>query len=161
MIAVALTALASACAQQDQGDDTADVGEGARGGEATTIETKLQEWSVVPDESTASAGKVSFDVSNVGEREHEFKVVSTELDLAALPTKQDGSFDEEAEDVEIIEAEGEPEGPKLIGADDARQLDYTLEEGDYVLMCNLVDAAEGGEEEAHFARGMRIPFSVS
>ena len=149
---LALALLSGACAQQDDG------------GEATTIGVTLQEWSVIPDESSAPAGEIGFEVSNAGEDDHEFMVVRTELGLTALPSKKDGSFDEDGDDIEIVDATNAAahggDDHETVEPGEAKTFEYDLDEGSYVLMCNLVDE-EDDEKEVHFKLGMRIPFEVS
>lgn len=152
---------AAACAQPEEAAQTAAPEEG----EATTVGVKLQEWSVVPDESSVPAGEVMFEVENVGENEHEFMVVRTNLDLTELPTKDDGSLDDEGDDVEVIDAmNAEEHGDgehATIEPGDEKEFSYELEEGNYVLVCNLVEETEEEEPEVHFKLGMRIPFTVT
>ncbi len=154
--AAALLVLSAACAQQD--------GATSEGGEPTTIGVIVQEWSVIPEESSAPAGEVTFDVENVGKNSHEFMVVATDLDLTQLPTNNDGSFDMDGKDVEVIDATNAAahgnEDHAEIEPGDEKEFAYELDAGMYVLMCNLVDEKDD-EDEVHFKLGMRIPFEVS
>lgn len=133
--------------------------------ESTTIAVQLKEWSVIPDETLAPAGAVVFDVENTGKKEHEFMVVRTDLDLTGLPAKDDGSLDDEGEGVEIVdatntEAHGGGAEHATIEPGEQEEFAYGLEAGSYVLLCNLVEAADD-EDEVHFKLGMRIPFEVT
>lgn len=153
--------LLAACAQQESAREATEEGG------ATTIAVTLQEWSVAPAQSSAPVGEVMFETSNAGGKDHELRVVRTDLDLTQLPTKDDGSFDEEGEGVEVIDAADAGEHGaaehEVVEPGDEKVYMYELEEGSYVLLCNLVEeVSEDGEEstEVHFKLGMRIPFTV-
>lgn len=155
----ALLVVTAACAQQDGPSP-----ESAQAG-VTTTAVELREWSVVPDESSAAAGEVVFDVENTGEKNHEFMVVATDLDLTQLPMRKDGSFDMEGDGVEVVDAtnaaaHGEAEGHAELEPGNGKEFAYELQRGGYVLMCNLVEETDD-EDEVHFALGMRIPFEVT
>ena len=157
--AATVLVLSAACARQDDASHFAPAD-----GDATTIGVTLQEWSVVPAESSVPAGEVVFDVENTGKKDHEFMVVATDLDLTQLPTNKDGSFDMEGDDAEVIDAtnaaaHGAMEGHAEIEPGDGKEFSYELDAGSYVLMCNLVEETDD-EDEVHFALGMRIPFEV-
>jgi uncharacterized cupredoxin-like copper-binding protein len=121
--------------------------------EGTTVEVKLQEWSVLPTPDTAAAGSLTFDVTNDGpEDTHEFVVLKTDLDPGALPTEANGSVSEAGEGIEVVdEIEDIPVG-------ETQQLTVDLDAGKYVLLCNIYDEAE---QEAHYMMGMRIGFVVT
>ena len=122
----------------------------------TTVNVQVQEWAVIPDTLSASAGSVTFDVENVGPEDlHEFVVVRTDLPASDLPTAEDGAFDEEAEGVQVL---GELEDIE-VGATDSLTLD--LEPGHYVLLCNLVQEEDDGTVESHYRMGMWIDFEVT
>ncbi len=124
---------------------------GAAGG-ATTIDVTLQEWAVVTASGSAPAGDITFDVTNDGPDDiHEFVVMKTDLEAADLPTDSDGVVDEEGDGIEVIdEIEDLPVG-------ESRSITVALDAGSYVLICNIWDEEEG---EAHYAMGMRTPFTV-
>jgi uncharacterized cupredoxin-like copper-binding protein len=119
-------------------------------GTATTVNVALQEFSVVPDPTSAPAGDITFHVTNDGPDDiHEFVVFKTDLAPDALPTADDGSVDEEGEGIELI---GEIEDIPVDGSGD---LSETLEAGSYVLICNIVESGE-----VHYTLGMRTAFTV-
>lgn len=128
------------------GDDSG--GDGKAGG---PVEVTLQEWSILPSSDSASAGDVSFSVSNTGEDTHEFVIIRTDLDPGALPTAADGSVSEDGEGMEVVD-EAEDIAPGATTGFTA-----TLEAGKYVLICNIVEEADG---EVHYANGMRTAFTV-
>lgn len=116
-------------------------------GGATTVAITLQEWAVVPASSSAAAGDITFEVTNEGPEDiHEFVVIQTDLDVAELPTDENGAVDEAGEGMEVIdEIEDIPVG-------ESQQLTVTLEPGSYALVCNIL---------AHYQMGMRTSFTVT
>ena len=121
---------------------------------ATTVNVTVEEYKVTPETDSAPAGDISFNVTNNGPDDvHEFVVVKTDLAPAALPTKDDGSFDEDGEGVELM---GEVEE---IAVGSSEPLDLSLEAGSYVLLCNRV-VTENGETESHYHEGMHAAFTV-
>ncbi|MEX0874458.1 MAG: hypothetical protein WD646_12545 [Actinomycetota bacterium] len=115
------------------------------------IAVELREFSVGPDPDVGAAGEVEFTVENTGEDIHEFVVISTDLDPGQLPTKTDGSVDEDQVDgVDEIED---------IEPGDSQTLTLDLDPGPYALVCNRVDT-EDGETEVHYKLGMRTAFTV-
>jgi uncharacterized cupredoxin-like copper-binding protein len=130
------------------------VSAGCSGDEETTVDVTVQEFAVIPAESSAPAGDVTFDVMNEGPDDtHEFVVFKTDLAPDALPTAADGSVDEEGEGVELIDEIED------IAVGDTPTLTVTLDAGSYVFICNLVEE-EGGETIAHYQQGMRVAFTV-
>jgi uncharacterized cupredoxin-like copper-binding protein len=126
---------------------------GACDGGGSSVGVTLQEFAVVPDEDSAEGGEVTFEIENVGEETHEFVVIATDLDATELPTAEDGSVDEEGSGIEVVdEVEDVPSG-------ESEELTVDLEEGNYVLICNIVEE-EGGEPESHYQEGMRTAFTV-
>jgi uncharacterized cupredoxin-like copper-binding protein len=130
------------------------VSAGCSGDEETTVDVTVQEFAVIPAESSAPAGDVTFDVMNEGPDDvHEFVVFKTDLAPDALPTAADGSVDEEGEGVELIDEIED------IAVGDTPTLTVTLDAGSYVFICNIVEE-EGGETIAHYQQGMRVAFTV-
>jgi len=122
------------------------VSAGCSGDEETTVDVTVQEFAVIPAESSAPAGDVTDDT-------HEFVVFKTDLAPDALPTAADGSVDEEGEGVELIDEIED------IAVGDTPTLTVTLDAGSYVFICNIVEE-EGGETIAHYQQGMRVAFTV-
>ena len=131
---------------------TTDASPGADGDEPTVVAVSLQEWSVVPDQSSAPAGDITFAVTNDGPEDiHEFVVLKTDLDPADLPVDENGVVSEEGEGIEVIdEIEDIPVG-------ESQDLTVSLEAGSYVLLCNIWSP---DENEAHYQLGMRVGFTV-
>ena len=120
--------------------------------DGSVVAVTLQEWAVLPSPASASAGEITFQVTNDGPEDvHEFVILMTDLDPDALPTDDHGAVSEEGEGIEVIdEIEDIPVG-------ETQELAVTLEAGNYVLVCNIYDE---GEDEAHYQMGMRTAFSV-
>jgi uncharacterized cupredoxin-like copper-binding protein len=117
----------------------------------TTVNVSEREFEITLDRSSASAGKVTFHVTNDGTVDHEFVVVKTDLGVNDLPTKDDGTFDESGAGVQVID--------ELEMIDAGETMDLTIDNlaaGKYVLICNMFEAGV-----AHFQRGMRVAFTVN
>jgi len=106
----------------------------------------LADFSVTPDESSADAGDVTFDVTNDADQTHEFVVFKTDLPEGDLPTNDEGDVDEEGEGLEVVDEIEDIEGGST------ESLTVNLDAGSYVLLCNL---------PGHYRQGMHAGFSVS
>ena len=136
-LASALGLVAAACSSDEGGG---------------TVAVTLQEFAVVPAESSIAAGEVTFEVTNEGPDDvHEFVVFKTDLAPDALPTGEDGSVDETGEGLELIDEIED------IAVGDAPTLTVSLDAGNYALICNIYDATE---DEAHYQEGMFVGFTV-
>jgi hypothetical protein len=122
--------------------------------ERSTVDVTLSEWEVVPEVQSVIEGEVTFNANNNGEEEHELMVIRTDFAADALPAEDDGSADEGADGVDVVGETSEMEP----GDDDSRV--FTLDPGNYVLLCNLVHE-EDGEKQAHYAEGMFAAFEVT
>jgi uncharacterized cupredoxin-like copper-binding protein len=132
---------------------SSDSSSSASGGGDQTVDVTLQEFAVSAVPATVAAGTVTFNATNEGpDDQHELVVVKTDLEPTALPQKEDGSVDEEGEGIEVVD-EIEEFDPNT-----TESLTLDLETGSYVLMCNIYDP---DEDEAHYAEGMRLGFTVS
>ena len=124
----------------------------AASGGAGTVQVTLQEWAVVPAPTSATAGPVTFQVTNKGPEDvHEFVVLKTDLDPGALPVDANGAVAESGAGMTVS---GEIED---ITVGQTQSLPLTLAAGKYVLLCNIYDTTE---KEAHYKMGMRTPFEV-
>ncbi len=120
------------------------------------VDVILSEWLLEPDPVSVSAGKVTFTANNEGEKEHEFVILKTGLAPGALPTKADGSVDEEGAGVEAVD-----EIEDIAAGTSADLVVDDLQAGKYVLICNVVAEAEG-KTEVHYkeGEGMHAAFTV-
>jgi uncharacterized cupredoxin-like copper-binding protein len=130
----------------------ATAGAASGGGGAGSVEVTLREFEVLAQPASATAGEVTFEVTNDGpEDEHELVVIKTDLDPGDLPTDTNGAVDEEGDGIEVIdEVEEIPVG-------ESESLTVDLEAGSYVLICNIF---EDSENESHYQMGMRTAFDV-
>ena len=159
-LAVAMSLLllgASACATDttDEATPTPARTEEALG--TGPVEVSLGEWAVLAEPDAVAAGEITFEVSNGGTDPHEFVVIESDKGPGDLPTKADGSVDEDRVDiVGEVEEIAAPAGDAVV----AKELTLDLDAGRYALVCNLVEE-EDGKTEVHFKLGMRSGFTVS
>ena len=116
----------------------------------TTVNVSLKQFSVTPAMAAASAGDVTFHVTNAGSVIHEFLVIDTDLAPDALPTNADGSYYENGPGTAVL-GSVEDMDPGVV-----KDLTLNLKAGKYVLICNMV---AGGV--SHYASGMRTAFTVN
>jgi len=128
------------------------VGTACGGGGGGSVDVTLQEFAVVPSPSSIEAGEVTFQATNEGPDDvHEFVVFRTDLAPDQLPVDENGAVDEEGAGLELIdEIEDIPVG-------ETQSVTVELESGNYVRICNIWDEEE---QEAHYAEGMRVAFTV-
>ena len=112
------------------------------GGVAVT----LADFTITADPDSASAGEVTFDVTNDAEQTHEFVVFQTDLAADQLPTDEGGDVDEAGEGVALVDEIEDIEGSST------QSLTVNLDAGSYVLICNL---------PGHYAQGMNTGFTVN
>ncbi len=157
---LAVAALLAGCGS-DQPAATSDTSSSR----ATTF--VLDEWSVVPPKGTIPAGKVAISATNTGKETHELVIVRAS-DAASLPTKADGSLNED----KIPESKKLGEITDLAAGKSATKT-FDLPAGDYIAFCNLVEDMSGGhdmgsdsgmdmgETHVHYQRGMVNAFTVA
>lgn len=114
-------------------------------GSGNDVSGTLKEWAVTVNKTSATAGEVSFSVTNAGTIEHEFVVVKTDYENGKIP-KSGNTINEKAPGVEVIDEIAQ------FPVNDTRELTVSLESGSYQLLCNL---------PGHYAAGMHTVFSVS
>ncbi len=148
-----------ACSDDDDdGGDTTPAATGTAAGASTAaagtiVEVLLDEFAVVPDKSTVSAGEITFRATNEGpDDEHELVIIRSDLAPDKLPTGDDGSVPEDEVDF-VDEVEG-----LAVGASDEITVD--LAAGKYVLICNIVQTEPDGTIESHYQKGMRRALTV-
>jgi hypothetical protein len=144
----------------------ASCGGGEDKGGGTPVDVELNEFYVIPKPASVPAGRITFSARNIGQAEHELLIVKVDncplcqavradgqLGLVpdALPTKEDGSFNEESPGVQIID--------KIDGFTGEEKLTVDLAPGNYVLMDNLVHNYDG-KLESHYKEGMSAAFTV-
>jgi len=112
---------------------------------AATIKATLHDDTVQLDTNTASAGKITFQVTNAAEKTtHELVILKTDLAEDNLPMKADGTVDESK-----LSNKGEAEDV-LPGK--TKKVTVKLAPGHYVLICNT---------PGHYKMGMHTVFTVT
>lgn len=142
-ITVAGALAVAACGGDDEEKET------PGGGQATKVNVTLSEFIVSPEPPSAAAGDVTFVAKNEGKEKHELVVVKTDLAPDKLPTKADGSVDEEGAGITVVDEIEEFE------SGGTEELTVKLDPGKYVLLCNIVE-----EDESHYQKGMHAAFTV-
>ena len=135
-------------------------------GGSSTITAELSEWAIKLDPATGQAGAITFTIKNVGQKEHEFLLIRTDMRADSLPVKDDeidvtafGPMDMEmSTPPDQSSGMGGMEHPagtagqlEGIAAGETATLTVELEPGHYVIVCNLT---------AHYSKGMRADFDV-
>jgi len=110
----------------------------ALAGGSTSV--SLDEFSTKASPKSASAGKVTFNVKNQGDDEHELVVIKTSTSASKL--KVSGGRASEKGKVGEVED---------IAGGKSKKLTLNLKKGHYVLLCNL---------PGHYQQGMRTDFTV-
>jgi uncharacterized cupredoxin-like copper-binding protein len=126
----------------------------ASSGGTGPISATLKEWEIKLSSTTPSAGKITFNITNNGDKEHEFVVRKTDLKADALPKNADGEVSEDAP--ELTEVGDPSEVAEIAAGSTDKTLTLTLQPGHYVIFCNL-----HVEELLHYEKGMHVDFTVS
>ena len=100
----------------------------------------LSEFKVSPSPKSVSHGKVTFNVKNKGDMEHELVVIKTSKSASKLPVSGNRASDKGSV--------GEVED---IAGGKSKKLTLNLKAGHYVLICNI---------PGHYKGGMRSDFTV-
>jgi uncharacterized cupredoxin-like copper-binding protein len=109
----------------------------------------MSEWKIAGETGGSlpevAAGPIEIDVHNIGSSPHELVVIRTDLDPADLPLDASGTAVDEAAAGEVI--------GKLspIAAGTTPRQTFTLEPGNYALICNI---------PTHYDLGMHAGFVV-
>ena len=123
-------------------------------GPSKDIKGTLEEWKITLSPTTGAAGEVTFTIDNIGEKDHEFVIVKTDLAPDKLPTVQEGdekgTVDEEGEGITAVD-----ELEDIKSGTDGNELKVTLDAGSYVIFCNVHD-----EDLVHYQKGMHTAFTV-
>lgn len=147
LLLVACSSSSETTTTQAQATTTTTSAAGAQTVTVTLADVDANTMLLTPSPDSVAAGEVTFEVTNAGDREHEFVVLQTDLAIDDLP------FDDAAD--EVIE-----DGPGLTAVDEIEELQpgetktltVTLDAGNYALICNL---------EGHYRMGMRSAFTVN
>jgi uncharacterized cupredoxin-like copper-binding protein len=118
------------------------------------ISATLKEWEIKLSSNTHAAGAVTFNITNNGDKEHEFVVRKTDLKSDALPLNPAGEVSEAA--TELTEVGDPSELAEIKSGSTANTLTVTLQPGHYVIFCNL-----HVEELLHYQKGMHADLTVN
>lgn len=128
------------------------------GASGKTVTASLKEWEIKLSSADFSTGDVTFNLTNDGDKEHEFIVRKTDLKADSLPLVESGDdagrIDEESP--ELTEVGTPSEVAVVPSGSTGLSLRLTLKPGHYVLFCNLKV-----EDLLHYQKGMHVDFTVS
>ena len=105
----------------------------------------LSEFKIALASTTLAAGSDTFTVTNAGTIGHEFVIKRTTASDSALPTKADGTIDEESPEL------GEVGEVEIATPGTTKDLAQDLAPGTYVFFCNI---------PGHYVGGMHGSFTV-
>jgi len=128
------------------------------GSTGTTVTATLKEWEIKVSSANLAAGDVTFNLTNDGDKEHEFIVRKTDLQADSLPLidsgEDAGRIDEESSELSEV---GNPSEVAVVPpGSTGLSLRLNLEPGHYVLFCNLKV-----EDLLHYDKGMHVDFTVT
>jgi uncharacterized cupredoxin-like copper-binding protein len=115
----------------------------------------LTEYQITSALQYIAKGKSTFVAKNTGTVKHEVVVVRGN-DPASLPTKPDGSVDEDQ--IPKSNKVGETGNVK---AGKTKSKTFKLPTGSYILFCNIIDTQPDGSQISHFAKGMYTTINAS
>jgi uncharacterized cupredoxin-like copper-binding protein len=142
---IAIGSLASACSSP-------------AGSSGTTITATLKEWEIKLSSASVAAGDIQLNLTNDGDKEHEFIVRKTDLKADALPLvtsgDDEGRVDEEAS--ALSEAGNPSEVAVVPSGSTGLSLRLNLKPGHYVIFCNLKV-----EDLLHYQKGMHVDLTVT
>jgi len=111
------------------------------------IRVSLLNWAVQPEQTSASAGEVTFWAVHDMQHSHGADEGGDVHDLQVLKKTAGGG-------TELV---GQVQGLRM---GEARALTVTLEPGEYELACTVVEVVNG-EAVGHYSKGMRTAFTVT
>ena len=128
------------------------VGCGDGEGDSSFVDVFLTEWEIEAELTSVPAGELRLTTTNGGSIGHDLVVIKTDLPPDELPTREDGSVDEDS--VEVVGR------VPTVEPGEFERATLSLSPGPYALVCNIVDA-RGGEGRSHYQLGMHTAFIVS
>ncbi len=147
LIATACSGSGSSTSPSSSTGTTTSPSSSAVGGGDVTV--TLKQWAVTPTATTASAGSITFSVTNDGTIPHEFVVLQTETLAADFPIK---SFEGESERINEDTAGTNVGETGDMEAGTTKTLTIDLVAGHYAFVCNL---------PGHYGLGMHTDFTVT
>jgi uncharacterized cupredoxin-like copper-binding protein len=119
------------------------------------VAATLKEWQISLSSTNIKAGAITFNVTNNGDKEHEFVIRKTDLQSDKLPLNADGSGEVSEDAPELTEVGDPSELAEIKSASTDRTITVTLQPGHYVVFCNL-----HVEDLVHYQKGMHVDFTV-
>jgi uncharacterized cupredoxin-like copper-binding protein len=129
------------------------VGACSSGGSTGPVAATLKEWQISLSSTTVAPGAITFNITNAGDKEHEFVVRKTDLTSDKLPLNADGEVSEDAP--ELTEVGDPSEVAEIASGSSDKTLTVTLQPGHYVIFCNL-----HVEDLLHYQKGMHVDLTV-
>ena len=126
----------------------------AASGGTGAVSATLKEWQINLSSTTLSAGAITFNITNDGDKEHEFVVRKTDLKADSLPLNAEGEVSEDA--TELTEVGDPSEAAEIKPGSSDTTLAVTLQPGHYVIFCNL-----HVEDLLHYEKGMHVDLTVN
>jgi uncharacterized cupredoxin-like copper-binding protein len=124
----------------------------------TTVTATLKEWEIKLSSADVKAGDITLNLTNNGDKEHEFIVRKTALKADSLPLitsgDDEGRINEEAP--ELTEVGNPSEVAVVPSGSTGLSLRLKLEPGHYVIFCNLKV-----EDLLHYQKGMHVDLTVT
>jgi uncharacterized cupredoxin-like copper-binding protein len=117
------------------------------------IAATVKEWQISLSATTVAAGAITFNITNAGDKEHEFVVRKTTLTSDKLPQNAAGEVSEDS--TELTEVGDPSEVAEIASGSTDRTLTVTLQPGHYVIFCNL-----HVEDLLHYQKGMHVDVTV-
>ncbi len=118
------------------------------------IAATVKEWQITLSSTTHAAGAITFNITNAGDKEHEFVVRRTDLQSTSLPLNADGEVSEDAP--ELTEVGDPSEVAEIAAGSSDRTLTVNLTPGHYVIFCNLHVG-----DLLHYQKGMHVDLTIN
>jgi len=117
------------------------------------VAATVKEWQISLSSTELAAGAITFNISNAGDKEHEFVIRKTDLTSDKLPLNADGEVSEDAP--ELTEVGDPSEVGEIPSGSTDKTITVILQPGHYVIFCNL-----HVEDLLHYQKGMHVDFTV-
>ncbi len=128
---------------------------GTQGSPSLTL--TFREWAIDKDREEIKAGASTFLLRNQSGRTHEFVVVriNSKSDLPKHTESTSEPLDEDqfSEEQIVAELEHLPPGAEV-------RYDVTLDPGEYLILCNVMEPTPDGGMVSHYGMGMRTTLKV-
>ncbi len=118
------------------------------------ISATEKEWEIHLSSTNFKAGAITINITNNGDKQHEFIIRKTALQSDSLPKNADGEVIED--DPQLTEVGPPSEVGEIDAGTSNRTITVTLQPGHYVIFCNLhVDTL------LHYQKGMHVDVTVT